>query len=284
MNVRSAKGGCGVKSPAMADMRIGTSAFTAAGWDGTFYPQGIAAREQLSFYATQFDTVELDNTFYRTPAISTVKGWYAKTPPGFVFAAKVPQVITHEKMLMDCAEDLKLFLGTMDELQEKLGPLLFQFGYFNKSKFKNGSEFLARLKPFLEKLPSGYKFALEIRNKYWLDARFVETLREHGVALALIDQSWMPRPREIKGNLDLITADFTYVRWLGDRKGIEEQTTSWDKTIVDRTSKLKEWVDVFMKFFFRNIKIFAFANNHYAGHAPATVRQFEQLLAERKSS
>jgi uncharacterized protein YecE (DUF72 family) len=209
----------------MAEMRIGTSAFTAAGWDGTFYPQGIAAREQLTYYSTQFDTVELDNTFYRTPAISTVKGWYARTPPGFVFAAKVPQVITHEKMLLDCKEDLKAFLGTMDELQEKLGPLLFQFGYFNRSKFKSGTEFLARLKPFLEKLPIGYKFALEIRNQYWLDARFVETLREHRVALALIDQSWMPRPWEIKGNLDLVTSDFTYLRWLGDRKEIEEQTT-----------------------------------------------------------
>jgi uncharacterized protein YecE (DUF72 family) len=266
----------------MAELRIGTSAFTAEGWDGTFYPKGIAAREQLSYYATQFDTVELDNTFYRTPANSTVKGWYAKTPPGFVFAAKVPQVITHEKMLVDCEEDVKHFLGTMDELREKLGPLLFQFGYFNKSKFKSGAEFLARLKPFLEKLPSGYKFAVEIRNKYWLDAKFVDTLRERGVALALIDQRWMPRPWEIKGNLDLITADFTYVRWLGDRKGIEEQTKTWDKTIVDRTGELKEWVDVFMKFFFRNIKIFAFANNHYAGHGPATVREFQRLLAERE--
>jgi uncharacterized protein YecE (DUF72 family) len=145
---------------------------------------------------------------------------------------------------------------------------------------ESGAEFLARLKPFLKKLASGYKFAVEIRNKYWLDARFVETLREHGVALALIDQSWMPRPWEMKENLDLITTDFTYVRWLGDRKGIEEQTKSWDKTVVDRTGELKEWVDVFMKFFFRNIKIFAFANNHYGGHAPDTVRQFQRMLAE----
>ncbi len=84
------------------------------------------------------------------------------------------------------------------------------------------------------------------------------------MALALIDQSWMPRPWEIKGNLDLIAADYTYVRRLGDRKAIEEQTTSWDKTIADRKGKLKKWVDVFPKFFYRNIKIFVFANNHYA--------------------
>jgi uncharacterized protein YecE (DUF72 family) len=88
----------------MAELRIGTSAFRAEGWEGTFYPKGIAAREQLSYYATQFDTVELDNTFYRTPAISTVRGWYAKTPPGFTFAAKVPQVITHEKVLVEIGD------------------------------------------------------------------------------------------------------------------------------------------------------------------------------------
>jgi uncharacterized protein YecE (DUF72 family) len=96
----------------MAELRVGTSAFTAKGWDGTFYPKGIATREQ-------FDAVELDNTFYWTPTISKVKGWYAKTPPGFAFVAKVPQVIAHEKMLVDCEEDLKHFLVTMDELQEK---------------------------------------------------------------------------------------------------------------------------------------------------------------------
>jgi uncharacterized protein YecE (DUF72 family) len=71
---------------------VGTSAFTAAGWEGSFYPAGMKPSEYLSYYATKFDTVEVDSTFYRTPALSTVQGWYAKTPPGFVFAAKVPQI------------------------------------------------------------------------------------------------------------------------------------------------------------------------------------------------
>src|SRR5277367_487879 len=145
----------------MAELRTGTSAFTAQGWDGTFYPKGIAARDYLSYYATQFDAVELDNTFYRTPAVSTVKGWYAKTPPGFLFAAKVPQVITHEKALVDCDEDFRVFLRTMDCLGEKLGPLLLQFGYFNKKVFPGVNEFLARLVPFLKKIPKEYRFALE---------------------------------------------------------------------------------------------------------------------------
>jgi uncharacterized protein YecE (DUF72 family) len=265
----------------MADIRIGTSAFTAAGWEGSFYPRGMKPADFLSFYASKFDTVELDNTFYRTPALSTVQGWYAKTPPGFVFAAKMPQVITHEKVLVDCDEDLKHFLTTMDALGEKLGPLLFQFGYFNASKFKSGAEFLSRLKPFLKKLPKAYKFAVEIRNKNWLDLQFVDLLREHGVALALIDQGWMPRPWEMKNNLDLITADFTYVRWLGDRKGIEEKTKTWDKVIVDRRADLEEWVELLKKVHERRIMILAFANNHYAGHGPATVKLFWDLFDKR---
>ena len=87
------------------NIRLGTSAFTAAGWEGTFYPAGMKPADFLSYYATKFDTVEVDSTFYRTPAVSTVKGWYAKTPPGFLFAAKVPQLITHEKALVECDED-----------------------------------------------------------------------------------------------------------------------------------------------------------------------------------
>ncbi|MGH9744464.1 MAG: DUF72 domain-containing protein [Candidatus Acidiferrum sp.] len=266
----------------MTEIRIGTSAFTAAGWEGSFYPAGMKPAEYLSYYATQFDAVEVDSTFYRTPAIATVRGWDAKTPSGFVFAAKVPQSITHEKVLVGCEDELGTFLKTMDVLGEKLGPLLLQFPYFNKTVFKSGGEFLARLGPFLKTLPTGYRFAAEIRNKYWLDAKFAETLREHGVALTLIDQSWVPRPWEMTKKFDMITADFTYVRWLGDRKGIEEQTKAWDKTIVDRRSDLERWVEVLRSLGhnMKLLKIFAFANNHYAGHGPATVRLFQELWSE----
>jgi uncharacterized protein YecE (DUF72 family) len=90
----------------MAEIHVGTSAFTAAGWEETFYPKNLTPADFLSYYATKFGTVELDNTFYRTPSISTVQGWNAKTPPGFIFAAKIPQVITHEKVLLDCEDDL----------------------------------------------------------------------------------------------------------------------------------------------------------------------------------
>jgi uncharacterized protein YecE (DUF72 family) len=175
-------------------LRIGTSAFTAAGWPGTFYPKGLPEREYLTYYATKFDTVEVDSTFYRTPALMTLKGWYSKTPKGFLFAAKIPQRITHEKVLVDCEGEFSEFLKVMDALGEKLSPLLFQFNYFNKKAFIGVNDFLARLVPFLKKIPKGYILAVEIRNKSWLVPQFVEALRERGVVLALIDQAWMPRP------------------------------------------------------------------------------------------
>jgi uncharacterized protein YecE (DUF72 family) len=260
-----------------AMLRLGTSAFTAAGWAGSFYPSDLPERDYLSYYAQHFDAVEVDSTFYRSPAASTVRGWYEKTPKGFLFAAKVPQPITHEKMLVDCKEEVAGFLKVMDLLKEKLGPLLFQFPYFKRTKFKSGGEFVARLKAFLKTLPEGYRFAVEIRNRQWLDAKFADTLRERGVALALVDHPWMPRPAELFAKFDPITADFAYIRWLGDRRGIEEQTKTWDRVIVDRRTQLVEWVEVCRRIAKRKIQILAFANNHYAGHAPATIEMFRQL-------
>ncbi len=258
-------------------IRLGTSAFTAAGWDGTFYPPGMKPADYLSFYATRFNSVEVDSTFYRSPTKATVQGWANKTPQGFIFAAKVPQLVTHEKILVDCDAEFKEFVQTMDLLGDKLGPLLLQFGYFNKKAFVGVNDFLARLKPFLKKLPKDHKFAVEIRNKNWLVPQFIETLREHSVALALIDQSWMPRPSAWFEKFDPITADFSYVRWLGDRKWIEAQTKVWNKIIVDRSAELAEWVEVLKTVHKRKIQILAFANNHFAGFGPATVEMFQEL-------
>ena len=257
-----------------ASIRIGTSAFTAAGWPGTFYPEGMKSSDYLSHYAQHFDTVEVDSTFYRIPSPTTTRNWYSKTPKGFLFAAKVPQTITHENVLVNCDGELKKFLSAMEPLGEKLGPLLFQFRYFNKKAFSSVDGFLERLEPFLKKLPKNYRFAVEVRNKNWLKPQLLDLLREHKVALGLIDHPWMPRPLELLEHTDPITADFTYIRWLGDRKGIEEQTKTWNKTIVDRRGDLKEWVDACRVFSQRRVMIFGFANNHYAGYAPSTVELF----------
>ena len=262
---------------------LGTSSFTAKGWEGTFYPAGLRTAEYLTHYARRFRTVEVDSTFYGTPPATRVRGWYDRTPADFVFAAKVPQVVTHEKVLVDCDGEFQEFVKTMETLGEKLGPLLLQFGHFNPSVFKSGREFVARLAPFLKRLPTEHRFAVEIRNKDWLDERFADLLRENNVALALIDQSWMPRPWEMKSRFDLVTADFGYVRWLGDRKGIETVTKTWDKTVVDRRPDLLHWVKVFRDLVKRDLKVYAYANNHYAGNGPGTVKLFWNLFEEQKS-
>jgi uncharacterized protein YecE (DUF72 family) len=265
---------------------LGTSSFTASGWEGNFYPAGLKARDFLSYYATQFSTVEVDSTFYGTPIASTVTGWYEKTPPDFLFAAKVPQIITHEKVLLDCEAEADEFLTRMELLHEKLGPLLLQFPHFDRYAFTSVTEFLPRLRFFLKRVQGMFpcKFAVEIRNKSWLDARFADVLREHNVALVLNDTSFVPRPWEMKEQFDLVTADFLYVRWLGDRKGIEKQTKTWDKAIVDREGDLRNWVELLRRLVTdkRVRKIVAYANNHYAGHGPSTVKLFWDLWSGKK--
>ena len=258
---------------------LGTSAFTATGWQGSFYPQGMRSRDFLSYYASKFQTVEIDSTFYGTPSASTVASWNEKTPADFIFAVKVPQLITHEKVLADCDSEFEEFVKTMDILGPKLGPMIFQFPSFDRLRFSKQESFLTALTPFLKKLPGDHKYVVEIRNKNWLDARFADVLRQHKIALALTDTSFVPRPWEMKEKFDLVTMDFGYVRWLGDRHGIEKVTRVWDKTVVDRKDDLANWVTV-LKELVLNKKIrqlFAFANNHYAGHGPATVKQFLDL-------
>jgi uncharacterized protein YecE (DUF72 family) len=267
-----------------ADVLVGTSAFTAAGWPGTFYPSNVKPANYLSYYATQFRTVEIDSTYYRTPAASTVSNWYSKTPHDFIFAAKVPQVITHEKVLENCEAEFDEFIASIGLLDQKLGPLLLQFPYFNKYQFNGPAEFLRRLRVFLKRVDGTHtlKFAVEIRNKGWLIPRLADLLREHNIALALTDTSFVPRPWETQEPANLVTADFAYVRWLGDRKGIEETTITWDKTIIDRQADMKNWVKTLRDMLYNKkvLKIFAYANNHYAGHGPATVKLFWDLWSK----
>jgi uncharacterized protein YecE (DUF72 family) len=267
-----------------ARILLGTSSFTASGWEGSFYPKGMRSSDYLAFYATQFPTVEVDSTFYRCPSANTVNNWSARTPEDFIFCVKVPQIITHEKVLVDCEPEFEEFVKTMDILGPKLGPMMFQFPKFDRWKFPKPDSFLAVLEPFLKKLPADHKFVIEIRNKTWLDAKLADVVREHNVALALTDTSFMPRPWELKQKFDLVTADFGYVRWLGDRKQIEKLTATWDKTVVDRTSDLRNWVDLLREMVMNKKlrKLFAFANNHYAGHGPATVKMFIDLWEKKK--
>jgi uncharacterized protein YecE (DUF72 family) len=261
-----------------AEIRLGTMAFSADGWQGAFYPKGMKTADHLNFYSTRFDTVEVDSTFYRCPTVDAVNNWHFKTPPGFVFSLKVPRTVTHDKILLDCDEEFETFVDTADILQEKLGPMLLQFPFFGKDVFDSDAQFVARLKAFFMKLPKigPYRFAVEIRNKFWLKPRLLDLLRANNVALALQAHNYMPGP-EIFEKFDPITADFAYIRLLGDRKGIEKLTTTWNQTIIDRTAELQSWVTVCEKIKKRGIPQYIYANNHYAGFSPATVYLFRSL-------
>ncbi len=253
---------------------------TADGWVGAFYPQGSKPADFLPEYAKHFNSVEIDSTFYRIPTAKMVEQWHERTPAGFVFAAKIPQIITHEKALVDAQADLKEFLKVMDLLGDKPGPLLFQFPYFNKPKFRGVGFFLERLEPWLAKLPEGYQWAAEVRNRNWLSEKLFSVLKRHGIALALVDHAWMPRPRDWFENGDPITADFVFVRWIGDRKAIEERTRVWNRTIIDRTEDLREWVDVLSPVARRVRVLYGYGNNHYSGYPPETIELFRRLWSD----
>lgn len=141
-----------------------------------------------------------------------------------------------------------------------MGPLLLKFAYFNKQKFRGLGFFLERLDPFLGGLPKQYQWAVEIRNKNWLSEKLYSVLRQCSVALPLADHVWMPRPQGYFQTGDPITADFCYMRWSGDRKGIEEQTTRWDRVIVNREREMEEWIPVIRQILKRRIQVMGYWN------------------------
>ena len=258
---------------------LGTSSWSSKDWEGVFYPAGTAPSGYLSHYATRYRAVEVDATFYRIPSPALTRKWRRDLPDGFLLAAKAPQVITHEKGMVGCEEDLRAFLLSMDNLGDRLGPLLFQFPYYSKDSGMSEADFLERLGRFLPSLPGGYRFALELRNKGWLKPPFLDLLRERRVAFTLIDHPWMPTADQYFEGRDPLTADFCYIRWLGDRRGIERTTKTWDKVIVDRTRETRAWVPHVRTILEKGLTVFGFFNNHYAGHAPGSIDLFERIWA-----
>jgi uncharacterized protein YecE (DUF72 family) len=261
---------------------VGSCSFTAQGWEKSFYPLGLKKTAYLGFYAEQFQSVEVDATFYGVPSEKTVRRWYEQTPENFVFACKVPQSITHDACLVDCDDQFCEFVGVMQGLQHKLGPMLFQFPYFSRKAAVGPTDFLNRLRAFLPKLPEDLRFAVEIRNKDWVGPELLGVLRKYNVGFALIDHPWMSRPAELMRNCDVVTSDFVYIRLLEDRNAIEELTKTWDKTVVDRSRELTEWSAVVDQLLARELKVYTYVNNHFAGHSPETLRQFLELLRQRQ--
>ena len=258
---------------------LGTSSFSSKDWYGVFYPDDLPEREMLRHYATRYPTVEVDSTFYGVPSDKTMTAWREKTPPGFELALKMPQAITHEKLLVDCDEELEKFLHATDLLGDRLGPILLQFQYFKKSDIAP-KDFLARLAAFLPKLPRDRRFAVEVRNNALVSDRYLDMLRGHKIAFTLIDHPWVERPSRLVAKHDVLTADFAYIRWLGDRYKIEEVTKNWDKVVVDREQEMDEWAKIIAQLLARNVRVYGFANNHFSGHAPASLALFSGALSK----
>jgi len=243
------------------NLYLGTQGFTFKDWVGPFYPSGTTQKTFLEEYTKHFPTVEIDSTFYGVPRDTTIQSWKERTPDEFLFAAKFPRLITHDKKLDRAQGDAEYFVRTMQGLGDKLAVLTMQFAY------DFTPEFFDRLDDFLSVLPGGLRYAVEVRNRQWLTPNFGEMLSNHNVALVLQDLHYMPQ-------LDWITADFTVIRWLGRRKDIEE----FDRIQIDRTKVLENWSEKVQLFLEQGFDVFGYFNNHFAGHSPASVRQFGKIM------
>jgi uncharacterized protein YecE (DUF72 family) len=251
-------------------IRIGTQGWNYDAWVGPFYPIGTRAADYLLLYARAFGTVEVDSTFYAIPSAKSVRDWAARVPAGFTFALKLPKEISHENRLRDPGGVAPLFFDRARELGEKLGPILIQLGPdFMPSEAPALAEFVAGL-------PRDLQFAVEFRQRGWIDENVLALLADHNVALALTDARWIPR-KTMLSLADRPTADFAYVRWMGpDRKIVD-----YSHIQFDRSRELEAWSQVLQALATRVKVVWGFANNHFAGHSPSTARDLQKLVGQK---
>ena len=246
----------------MSNLHVGTMGWSYNFWKGSFYPETLASKEFLAYYAKQFTTVEVDSTFYRIPRTQSVLDWKEQTPEGFLFSLKFPQVITHVKMLENCQEETSVFLERVGLLKEKLGALLLQFPY------TFGGEHVQLLRDFLENLPKNHRYVVEVRNRKLLNDSLYTLLRDHNVVLAWVDSPFMPL-------IDEVTADFVYVRWEGDRRRVKG---TLGRIEVNRAEKIKQWADRLKPFLEQETEVFGYFSKYYSGYSPSDAQEFLKLL------
>lgn len=284
VGIRQGRAGCGSDPGAdcvkfmAGTIQVGTSGWFYDAWVGPFYPQRTAKSDYLGCYAERFEIVEVDSTYYRTPSTRMTRGWAARTPDRFRFALKVPREITHEKVLSDCEREMDEYLSALEPLGPKVKCVLLQFGYFNRRAFSSAGPFLERLDGFLARYAGQIPIAAEIRNKNWLSAAYFDLLRSHNVVATLVEHAWLPPIDALIQRHDVVTGPFSYLRLIGDRKHIEEITTTWEKVVVDRSSDLRR-VAAAIRRLAETTDVVTFVNNHYAGHGPATVADLNAALA-----
>jgi uncharacterized protein YecE (DUF72 family) len=242
---------------------LGTCGWSYKEWEGNFYEKR-SGQSKLRAYSRIFKTAEIDSTFYRNPSKGTVMGWLKYSPVDFVFTAKLPKTITHDKALglrKDVKADLKEFLDLMMPLQQggKLGCLLIQL----PPKYTYNP---SNLEEFFGALDSRFCYAVEFRNPTWLlpETRTFELLRQYGVAYTNVDEPLLPPEMHL-------TADFAYFRWHGhgeqiwfDYRYSKEELEPWVPKVKEAATKVK--------------KVYGYFNNHYHGYAPENCLQLIERL------
>jgi uncharacterized protein YecE (DUF72 family) len=245
----------------MATFYLGTQGFAYRDWVGSFYPAHTRSEDYLTHYAQHFRAVEIDSTFYGIPRAATIQSWYERTPPDFIFTAKFPRVITHDKKLIAAEAETHDFLTAMAGLREKCGPLVLQFMY----DFEATSA--PELDRYLAALPRSFRYVVEFRHKSWLQPQYWDLLEKHRSALCLNDLYYLPK-------LTQVTADFAYLRWLGNRKQLQR----FDRLQIDRSKEQAWWSGVVKTLLGRGLTAYGFFNNAWAGYAPDSARQFLELI------
>ena len=240
----------------MARAFIGTSGFSYSHWkDGVFYPKGLSQREWFSFYASQFDTVEINSTFYRLPRVEVFEGWYKKAPKDFVFVLKGSRFLSHVKKFKDPKEPWEIFYEKALILKEKLGPILFQTP-------PSWQKDLSRLQNFLKIVPKNLRFAFEFRHPSWFNEEVYEVLKKFNACLCFVSSPDWP-------TAEVFRADFIYVRFHG-----EERLYSSDYS----DKKLKEWAQKFKKWLKDGRDVYAYFNNDALGYAPENAKTLKRFL------
>jgi uncharacterized protein YecE (DUF72 family) len=241
-------------------VRVGCSGWNYRHWRELVYPQGLSPKRWLEHYATLFDTVEVNNTFYRLPARSATAAWAAQTPPGFVFAVKASRYLTHIKRLTEMRTGVERFFERIEPLVEsgKLGPLLWQL----PGNFRRDDE---RLESALAELPSG-RHCFEFRHESWFDPDVYELLRRRNVALVIGDTPSRPfQAHEL-------TADWTFVRFHHGSRGRNGNYS--DREISEWAARIKRWR--------KNVDVYAYFNNDWNAYAVRNGLALKRALSETR--
>jgi uncharacterized protein YecE (DUF72 family) len=246
----------------LTNVEIGTSGWSYKEWEGVLYPKG--EKRKLTYYSRYFKTVEIDSTYYAYPAKEMVQGFASVTPDGFVFSAKLPKLITHDKRLdvgRGVQQDLARFLHVMRPLEDagKLGALLIQL----PPSFSYERD-LQSLKGFLEVVPTDLRFAVEFRNLSWLRPETWDLLRGHNVANTIVDEPLLPPD-------PVVTADFAFIRWHG------QGARPWYNYRYS-DSELEAWVPKVKQVAAKVKKVYGYHNNHPFGHAVESALKEMELL------